>query len=79
MAYVFYDTETTGTNTTFDQMLPFAAILAQKPRPRKNSVVMSKLYSSRFARRVERFGSKLAHLPTSRPKLDGLMVFLLAF
>ena len=27
MAYVFYDTETTGTNTTFDQILQFAAIL----------------------------------------------------
>lgn len=27
MAYVFYDTETTGTETTFDQILQFAAIL----------------------------------------------------
>lgn len=27
MAYVFYDTETTGTNTAFDQILQFAAIL----------------------------------------------------
>jgi exodeoxyribonuclease-1 len=27
MAYVFYDTETTGTDTTFDQILLFAAIL----------------------------------------------------
>lgn len=26
MAFVFYDTETTGTNTTFDQILQFAAI-----------------------------------------------------
>src|SRR4051812_7597648 len=26
MRYVFYDTETTGTNTTFDQILQFAAI-----------------------------------------------------
>lgn len=28
MAYVFYDTETTGTDTTFDQILQFAAIRA---------------------------------------------------
>lgn len=28
MSYVFYDTETTGTDTTFDQILQFAAILA---------------------------------------------------
>ena len=27
MAFVFYDTETTGTDTTFDQILQFAAIL----------------------------------------------------
>src|SRR5438045_2536712 len=27
MPFVFYDTETTGTNTTFDQLLQFAAIL----------------------------------------------------
>ena len=27
MAFVFYDTETTGTNTTYDQILQFAAIL----------------------------------------------------
>ena len=27
MSYVFYDTETTGTDTTFDQILQFAAIL----------------------------------------------------
>ncbi len=27
MAYVFYDTETTGTDSTFDQILQFAAIL----------------------------------------------------
>lgn len=27
MAYVFYDTETTGTNLAFDQILQFAAIL----------------------------------------------------
>jgi exodeoxyribonuclease-1 len=27
MAYVFYDTETTGTDTTFDQILQFAALL----------------------------------------------------
>ena len=27
MKYVFYDTETTGTDTTFDQILQFAAIL----------------------------------------------------
>src|SRR6056297_1090841 len=26
MSYVFYDTETTGTDTTFDQILQFAAI-----------------------------------------------------
>ena len=26
MAYVFYDTETTGIDTTFDQILQFAAI-----------------------------------------------------
>src|SRR5664279_5810259 len=26
MAYIFYDTETTGTNTAFDQILQFAAI-----------------------------------------------------
>ncbi|MDU8914085.1 exonuclease domain-containing protein [Aestuariicoccus sp. MJ-SS9] len=26
MPYVFYDTETTGTDTTFDQILQFAAI-----------------------------------------------------
>ena len=26
MRFVFYDTETTGTNTTFDQILQFAAI-----------------------------------------------------
>ena len=27
MSFVFYDTETTDTNTTFDQILQFAAIL----------------------------------------------------
>ena len=27
MNFVFYDTETTGTDTTFDQILQFAAIL----------------------------------------------------
>jgi exodeoxyribonuclease-1 len=27
MNYIFYDTETTGTDTTFDQILQFAAIL----------------------------------------------------
>jgi exodeoxyribonuclease-1 len=27
MQYVFYDTETTGTDTTFDQILQFAGIL----------------------------------------------------
>jgi exodeoxyribonuclease-1 len=27
MKYVFYDTETTGTDTTFDQILQFAGIL----------------------------------------------------
>ena len=26
MSFVFYDTETTGTNTTFDQILQFGAI-----------------------------------------------------
>lgn len=26
MAYIFYDTETTGTRTSFDQILQFAAI-----------------------------------------------------
>ena len=28
MVYVFYDTETTGRDTTFDQILQFAAMLA---------------------------------------------------
>ncbi|WP_170518776.1 exonuclease domain-containing protein [Ruegeria atlantica] len=27
MTFIFYDTETTGTDTTFDQVLQFAAIL----------------------------------------------------
>ena len=26
MSFVFYDTETTGTNTTFDQILQFGAV-----------------------------------------------------
>ena len=30
MAFVFYDTETTGTDTTFDQILQFAAILTDE-------------------------------------------------
>ena len=30
MQFVFYDTETTGTDTTFDQILQFAAILTDE-------------------------------------------------
>ncbi len=30
MSFVFYDTETTGTDTTFDQILQFAAILTDE-------------------------------------------------
>lgn len=32
MAFVFYDTETTGISKTFDQILQFAAVLADDDR-----------------------------------------------